>query len=483
MKRARSRSAAAWLIAAIAVLWAGPASARHETYEALVIDAASGQVLQAYNADALTYPASLTKMMTLYLTFDALRQGRVKLNQRLAVSQYAAEQEPTKLDLVPGDAITVEEAVLGLVVKSANDAAVVLAEALGGNESSFAELMTRKAAELGMRATRFRNASGLPNPGQVTTARDMATLARALIRDFPQYYHYFSTREFTFQGLTIPTHNHVLVNYAGADGLKTGYIHASGYNLVTSAVHNGRRLIGVVLGGRTGGERDRTMMRLLDRGFATRPVIREASNTLPAQAVPVQAIAVAAPAAAAPAVAPAPAAAAAPVPAAVPVPAAEPAAAAAAVSAADPARQFLPAGPIVAVTTAPLDDGSGQGDRSEAPIVHPRTAPALAMVESDDANEVHAVHTNRWGIQVGAYAHHAQAQAAALRIKRATVGLRRATISIAESRAGRSTVYRARLLGLSAGEARAVCSKIHRKRGECVILNPGNERALAALRQ
>jgi D-alanyl-D-alanine carboxypeptidase len=273
-----------------------------------------------------------------------------------------------------------------------------------------------------------------------------------------------------------------MVEYAGADGLKTGYIHASGYNLVTSAVHNGRRLIGVVLGGRTGGERDRTMMRLLDRGFATRATIREASATPPAQPAPVQVSAVVA--AAAPAVAAAPAAAAVPAPAAMAaVPAAAAVPTAASVPAADPAQQFLPAGPLVAVTQAPLDEASGQGDRTEAPIAHPRTAPALAMVEGDDANEGHAVRTNRWGIQVGAYTRHAQAEAAALRLKRATVGLRRATISIAESRAGRNTVYRARLLGLSAGEARAACSKIHHKRGECVILNPGTERSLAALRQ
>jgi len=464
MSRDRVRKVAFSLLAAIAVLWTGPAAAK---YEALVIDAGTGQVLQAYNADALTYPASLTKMMTLYLTFEALQQGRLKSNQRLGVSDYAASQEPTKLDLMPGDTITVDEAVLALVVKSANDVAVVLGEALGGNESHFAELMTRKAAELGMRSTTFRNASGLPNPGQMTTARDMATLARALIRDFPQYYHFFSTREFTFQGTTIATHNHVLVNYRGADGLKTGYIHAAGYNLVTSAVRNGRRLIGVVLGGRSGGQRDRAMMRLLDSGFATRATIREARYTPPAAAIPT-------------ASAPAPAAAIPVTSAPVPAAAATPVAAAPAAAAPNPAQPFLPAVPVLAVNEAPLDDVVEGGDKPVARIARPQTAPALAMVDGNDSDEMR---TSGWGIQVGAYSHAAQARAAALRAKRSIAGLRRATVSIARSHTHHSTIYRARLTGISAGEARAACGKIHRKRSECVILNPGNERTLAEVRQ
>ena len=464
MSTGRLRNVAFSLLASIAVLWAGSAAAK---YEALVIDAGSGQVLEANNADALTYPASLTKMMTLYLTFEALQQGRLKSNQRLGVSDYAASQEPTKLDLMPGDAITVDEAVLALVVKSANDAAVVLAEALGGNESHFAELMTRKAAELGMRSTSFRNASGLPNPGQMTTARDMATLARALIRDFPQYYHFFSTREFTFQGATIATHNHVLVNYRGADGLKTGYIHAAGYNLVTSAVRNGRRLIGVVLGGKSGGQRDRAMMRLLDSGFAKRATIREASYTPPAAAAPVASPPAAA--AAAIPVASTPAAAATPV-----------ASAPAAAAAPNPAQPFLPAVPVLAVNEAPLDDVVEGGDKPVARTVRPQTAPALAMVDGNDSDEMR---TSGWGIQVGAYSHAAQARAAALRVKRSIAGLHRATISIARSHTGHGMIYRARLTGMSAGEARAACSKIHRKRSECVVLNPGNERSLAEVRQ
>ena len=467
MSTARLRNAAFSLLAASAVLWAGPAAAK---YEALVIDAGSGQVLEAYNPDALTYPASLTKMMTLYLTFEALQQGRLKSNQRLGVSDYAASQDPTKLDLMPGETITVDEAVLALVVKSANDAAVVLAEALGGNESHFAELMTRKAGELGMRSTSFRNASGLPDPGQMTTARDMARLARALIRDFPQYYHFFSTREFTFQGTTIATHNHVLVNYPGADGLKTGYIHAAGYNLVTSAVRNGRRLIGVVLGGKSGGQRDRAMMRLLDHGFATRPTIREASYTPPAAAAPVTSAPAQAAAAIPVASAPAQTAAATPV-ANAPAPGA---------AVPNPAQPFLPPAPVLAVNQAPLDDVVDGGDKPVARIGRPQTAPALAMVDGNDSDEMRA---SGWGIQVGAYSHPAQARAAALRVKRSIAGLHRATISIAGSHTGHGMIYRARLTGISAGEARAACSKIHRKRSECVVLNPGNERALAEVRQ
>src|SRR5208282_1168561 len=209
--------------------------------------------------DGRTHPASLTKMMTLYLTFESLESGQLHKTQSLRVSAHAASQQPSKLELAAGETITVEQAILALTVKSANDAAVVLAEAIGGSESEFAQTMTQKARELGMTGTTFRNASGLPNPGQVTTARDMAKLARALIRDYPQYYGYFSAREFTFQGNEIPTHNHVLVEYEGADGLKTGYIHSSGFNLVTSAVRNGRRLIGVVMGGQTSSQRDHAM--------------------------------------------------------------------------------------------------------------------------------------------------------------------------------------------------------------------------------
>ncbi len=236
---------------------------------AILVDARTGEVLFADRADELRHPASLTKMMTLYMAFDALKAGRLRLDQRLPVSQHAASQSPTKLDLQPGSTITVEDAILAAAIKSANDAAVVLGEAMGnGSEDAFARLMTNRARQIGMSRTTFRNASGLPNTEQVTTARDFATLSQALYRDHRQFYHYFGYSEFEFQGRTIAGHNRVAQYYNGADGLKTGFIRASGFNLASSAERSGKRLVGVVFGGETAASRDRDMMAMLDRGFA-----------------------------------------------------------------------------------------------------------------------------------------------------------------------------------------------------------------------
>jgi D-alanyl-D-alanine carboxypeptidase len=233
----------------------------------IVLDADTGRVLSEDNADALTYPASLTKLMTLYLTFDALNSGRLRLDQYLPVSSEAASRPPTKLGLRAGDAVQVQDLILGIVTRSANDAAAVLAEGLDGSEPAFAEHMTRKARQLGMTETEFRNASGLPDPEQHTSARDMAQLALALYHDYPREYPFFATRSFDFRGTIIVGHDHLLDWYPGADGLKTGYIRASGFNLATSAVRDGHRLIGIVLGGTSAGVRDREMAALLDQGF------------------------------------------------------------------------------------------------------------------------------------------------------------------------------------------------------------------------
>ena len=238
-----------------------------ERYSSLVVEVQTGNVLSAANMDSRRYPASLTKMMTMYMLFEALRDRRVSLNQYVPISAEAASMPPTKLGLTPGGLMTVEQAILGLVTKSANDAAAAVGEMLGGDEDRFAQMMTVRARALGMTGTQFRNASGLPDEMQFTTARDMAILARHLITDFPSYYHYFSTPGFTFNGRYIPSHQHMLETYAGADGLKTGYIRDSGYNVVTSAVHGDTRLIGVVLGASNGWERDQHMTALLDAGF------------------------------------------------------------------------------------------------------------------------------------------------------------------------------------------------------------------------
>jgi D-alanyl-D-alanine carboxypeptidase len=238
-----------------------------DRYSSIVVDATTGSVLEAANPDAPRHPASLTKLMTLYMAFEALRDRRITMDELVPVTPHAASMEPSKLGLVPGTRLTVEEAILGLVTKSANDAAAALGELLGGSEDRFAQMMTLRARALGMSHTTFTNASGLPDPDQWTSARDLATLGRRLISDFPGYYPYFGTRSFTFQRRVIFNHDRMLESYPGADGMKTGYTVASGHNLVTSAVHGGVRLIGVVLGAASNPERDAHMAVLLDQGF------------------------------------------------------------------------------------------------------------------------------------------------------------------------------------------------------------------------
>jgi D-alanyl-D-alanine carboxypeptidase len=229
----------------------------------IVVDGNSGAVLQATNPDAARHPASLTKIMTLYLLFERLDAGKLKLDSQLKVSEHAAEQDPTKLGLKPGQTIAVEDAIKGVVTRSANDAAVVIAENLGGDEESFAKLMTQKARALGMTRTTYVNASGLPDDDQVTTARDQALLGRAIQDRFPRYYKYFSTETFVYHGEAIRNHNHLLGSIEGVDGIKTGFTRASGFNLVTSVHRDGRFIVAVVLGGHSSFERDSHMRELI----------------------------------------------------------------------------------------------------------------------------------------------------------------------------------------------------------------------------
>ncbi|MHC2631656.1 D-alanyl-D-alanine carboxypeptidase [Bradyrhizobium liaoningense] len=232
-------------------------------FASIIVDGNSGAVLQATSPDGIHHPASLTKIMTLYLLFERLESGKMKLDTEMPVSQHAANQDPTKLNLRAGQTIRVEDAIKGLVTRSANDAAVVIAEAIAGDEDDFAQMMTRKARSLGMSRTVYRNANGLPNGEQVTTARDQATLGRAIQERFPRYYRYFATSTFNWRGQSIRNHNHLLGSVEGVDGIKTGYTRASGFNLVTSIRRGNRHLIGVVLGGRSGGSRDAIMRSLL----------------------------------------------------------------------------------------------------------------------------------------------------------------------------------------------------------------------------
>jgi D-alanyl-D-alanine carboxypeptidase len=232
-------------------------------FSSIIVDGNTGATLSANNPDASRHPASLTKIMTLYLLFERLEAGKLKLDSEMEVSEHASDQAPTKLGLRPGQTIRVEDAIKGLVTRSANDAAVVIAEAIAGDEGDFAKLMTRKARGLGMTKTVYRNASGLPDDEQVTTARDQSTLGRAIQDRFPRYYRYFSTTAFNYHGQSIRNHNRLLGNVEGVDGIKTGYTRASGFNLVTSMRRGNRHLVGVVLGGRSGGSRDAIMRNLL----------------------------------------------------------------------------------------------------------------------------------------------------------------------------------------------------------------------------
>jgi D-alanyl-D-alanine carboxypeptidase len=253
-------------------------------YASIVVDGNTGRVLQETNPDSLRHPASLTKIMTLYLLFERLEAGKIKLGTQLPVSAHAAAQAPTKLGLKPGSTISAEDAIRGLVTRSANDAAAVIAEALGGDEESFAEMMTRKARALGMSRTVYRNASGLPDSEQVTTARDQATLGRAIQERFPRYYTYFATPSFAFRGTVIRNHNRLIGRVEGVDGIKTGYTRASGFNLVTSMKRNGRQIVGVILGGRSAAARDARMRELVTEKIAeasstrSAPMIAEAAE-------------------------------------------------------------------------------------------------------------------------------------------------------------------------------------------------------------
>jgi D-alanyl-D-alanine carboxypeptidase len=290
--------------AAVVVFSTGTADARHSrhrhshhhhdeggsyspAFASIIVDANSGATLESNNADGLRHPASLTKVMTLYLLFEQLQSGKMTLDTEMPVSEHAAEQEPTKLGLRPGQSLRVEDAIKGIVTRSANDAAVVVAEAIGGSEDDFCKMMTRKARALGMTRTTYVDASGLPNDDQITTARDQATLGRAIQDRFPRYYRYFSTMAFNYRGEVIRNHNHLLGSVDGVDGIKTGYTRASGFNLLTNLRRGNRHLVGVVMGGRSHSSRDAIMRNLLaenlDKASNTRTVAAITERS-PAQA-------------------------------------------------------------------------------------------------------------------------------------------------------------------------------------------------------
>jgi D-alanyl-D-alanine carboxypeptidase len=391
--------------------------------ESIVIEPETGQILSQENPDAITYPASLTKMMTLYLTFEALNAGKLRLDQYLPVSYAAASRAPTKLGLRPGESISVQDLILGLITRSANDAACVLAEGLAGSEPTFAEHMTRKALNLGMTHTVYRNASGLPDPDQYTTARDQAQLAVALYRDFPREYRYFATREFYFRGNTVHNHNHLLDWYEGADGIKTGYIGASGFNLAASAVRNGHRLIGVIMGGPSAGTRDREMAALLDRGFQE---VGAGATMVARREVPLPAVAEAEPPPS-------------------PAPRSKP-------------GMITKAASRLAAHLSPFSKAEA------APLARERAAPA----------------GDRWSIQLGAFRTETVAMKAAQTAAAGLGGARGRPVQIVEpTRADKERLYRARLLNFTPQEAWNACVALHKKKIECSVVPVGSLKVAA----
>lgn len=265
------------LISFLPVFWMICVSSAHAKYASFIINENTKRIYHNANADTRNYPASLTKIMTLYLVFDALKSKKISMNSKFKVSKRATRQPPSKLNLSAGSNITVKNAILALVTKSANDVATVIAENLGKSERNFAKLMTRKAKKLGMTRTTFRNASGLPNRGQLSTARDMATLGIAIRKNHPKFFKLFKTKSFIYKGIKYTNHNNLLGSYSGTDGIKTGYTNASGFNLVASVERNGQRIIGVVFGGKKARSRDKHMVTLLNKYFKTslsKPLVR-----------------------------------------------------------------------------------------------------------------------------------------------------------------------------------------------------------------
>jgi D-alanyl-D-alanine carboxypeptidase len=435
----------------LAILFgAAPAEAR-PVQAAIVVDVASGEVLSASNADTSTYPASLTKMMTLYLLFEAMQDGRVKPTDTITFSKYAAGMAATNLNVDSGDRISVETAILALVVRSANDVATAIAEHIGGTEAGFARLMTNKAKMLGMTRTTFRNANGLPDSKQRTTARDMATLSVALIRDFPQYYGYFKSTSFKYRGVTFRGHNKLLKSFKGYDGIKTGYIRASGFNLASSAERDGRRLVVVVLGGTSPSIRDRRVADLLTQGFKSP---RSTSTLLAAKAPAAgQVKAVAAPAPAS--------------------------------TTAESVVEDVIANILIKPAQADAATDSEQagsaldlaGIKGLMPLLKPGTRPNVVTVAAAAAPDSQAT-TVVWkpdgdyGIQVGAYSKYNAAQKAAQTATTAEPRLladARVIIDTQKMNNG-SKLYRARVAGLSKTDAQTACRNLKAKRTDCLVL-------------
>lgn len=444
----------------------------NEKYASLVMDADTGVILSSRYADQTRHPASLTKMMTLMLVFEALERGNISLRDRIYISRNAAVAPPSKIGLKAGSSIRVEDAILSLVTKSANDISVAIAEYLGGSESRFAQQMTRRAHDIGMSRTTFKNASGLPHKGQITTARDMARLAHYIVHRYPNYYRYFSTRTFTYQGKTYRNHNRLMETYAGMDGFKTGYINDSGFNLVASAKRNGHRLIGVVFGGRSTKTRNDHMAGILDAAFvkvrAQSPTqIASADRIISPQAAPV------------------------------PPPPAKPAATqpvqVASLTAQQAAAMATPAGDDNVVRqlvriqpelqSGKFDELTGQGDIDPGAAKRLETGMLAMAVHKNKINPagnpniVNVVlppsqPDNKWAVQIGAFNSRVATDDA---LRHATQslpsGLKHASPLVVPLRTGSDIIFRARLAGFSREDAKTACRYLR----DCMTIAPRAE--------
>lgn len=398
-----------FLLVILAIVLLATAHSVHANprHASISIDANSGEVLHESNADASRYPASLTKMMTLYLLFEALEQRKMTLDSRMPVSAHAAMMPPTKINLQIGDTLSVRDAIPALIVRSANDVAAVVAEALGDTEAHFARMMTDKARKFGMHSTTFKNASGLPDYEQKTTARDLLTLAVRLMKDFPQYYHYFSTRSFSYRGTVYNSHNRMISNTRGVDGLKTGFIRASGFNVATSAKRGERRVIAVVMGGPTAASRDQYMSQLLDRSFSGEKAIQLASNF-----------------------------------------------------------PRVPKGIIAAKkNSAPTSSA-----KSSTPLKRiPESMASIRTAQTElraQPQKVSFTRNKSWEIQIGSYNAHDRAQAQAQAVTRWVPG----SVVITEVEVSNRKFYRARLVGLQENQARSACQNLSRQKMECLVV-------------
>nr|WP_286191664.1 D-alanyl-D-alanine carboxypeptidase family protein [Ochrobactrum sp. AP1BH01-1] len=429
-----------------------PAIAAGDRYAAIVIDANTGKTLFASNADAQRYPASLTKMMTLYMLFEAMQAGRMSKDTRIPVSAYAAARPPTKIGFRPGQSIRAEDAALAMITKSANDVATAVGEYLGGSEERFAQMMTAKARRLGMRNTTFRNASGLPNMAQHTTARDMAILSIALRQHFPNEFSYFSRRSFVFRGQTINGHNRLLGRVEGVDGIKTGYTNASGYNLASSVSLDGRRLVAVVMGGNTGASRDAHMAQLIRKYL---PMATRSRNAAPLVAMRNDAPQVVA---------------------SVDLPKAR--------------NAPVPVNREAAAVEDVINNESGEGDSDQPQVLAlaaPTTRPAAlaaqaairptpkAVVPSARAQDVDPVTTasapasGGWAIQIGSLPSEGQARDMLAKASATAGGTLRAASPYTETFSkGSATFYRARFVGFSSKQAAwDACASLKKKNFGC----------------